>query len=88
MAEPLALFATAPRGLERVLADELRELGAARVHEVRAGVAFNGDLELAYRAFVAPWIAVQPNVQYVIDPALGPRTRDSLIVGGRLLLTL
>ena len=50
MAEPLALFATAPRGLERVLADELRELGAARVHEVRAGVAFNGDLELAYRA--------------------------------------
>jgi 23S rRNA (guanine2445-N2)-methyltransferase / 23S rRNA (guanine2069-N7)-methyltransferase len=50
MAEPLALFATTPRGLERVLADELRELGAARVRAVRAGVAFGGDLELAYRA--------------------------------------
>ncbi len=50
MAEPLALFATTPRGLERVLADELRELGAARVRAVRAGVAFEGDLELAYRA--------------------------------------
>ncbi len=50
MTEPLALFATTPRGLESVLADELRELGAERVHAVRAGVAFDGDLELAYRA--------------------------------------
>jgi 23S rRNA (guanine2445-N2)-methyltransferase / 23S rRNA (guanine2069-N7)-methyltransferase len=50
MTEPLALFATTPRGLEPVLADELRGLGAGRVHPVRAGVAFDGDLELAYRA--------------------------------------
>ncbi len=50
MAESLALFATTPRGLEGVLADELRELGASRVHAARAGVAFDGDLELAYRA--------------------------------------
>ena len=50
MAEPLALFATVPRGLEAVLAEELRELGATQVHAARAGVAFAGDLELAYRA--------------------------------------
>ena len=50
MTEPLALFATTPRGLESVLADELRGLGAERVRAVRAGVAFDGDLELAYRA--------------------------------------
>ncbi|RLA35872.1 MAG: 23S rRNA (guanine(2445)-N(2))/(guanine(2069)-N(7))-methyltransferase, partial [Gammaproteobacteria bacterium] len=50
LAESLALFATTPRGLEAVLADELRELGAQRVQAVRAGVAFSGDLELAYRA--------------------------------------
>jgi len=49
MTEPLTLFATTPRGLEAVLADELRELGALRVQTVRAGVAFRGDLELAYR---------------------------------------
>jgi 23S rRNA (guanine2445-N2)-methyltransferase / 23S rRNA (guanine2069-N7)-methyltransferase len=43
------LFATAPKGLEPLLADELRALGADRVAETRAGVAFAGDLETAYR---------------------------------------
>ncbi|HKQ31092.1 MAG TPA: bifunctional 23S rRNA (guanine(2069)-N(7))-methyltransferase RlmK/23S rRNA (guanine(2445)-N(2))-methyltransferase RlmL [Burkholderiales bacterium] len=45
-----ALFATCPKGLELLLADELRALGASDVHEARAGVHFNGDREIAYRA--------------------------------------
>ncbi|MEZ4484815.1 MAG: bifunctional 23S rRNA (guanine(2069)-N(7))-methyltransferase RlmK/23S rRNA (guanine(2445)-N(2))-methyltransferase RlmL [Syntrophotaleaceae bacterium] len=43
------LFAPAPKGLEPLLAEELRALGALDVSETRAGVAFSGDLRLAYR---------------------------------------
>ena len=43
------LFATAPRGIEELLADELRDLGARDVSVRRAGVAFVGDLTLVYR---------------------------------------
>ncbi|MGE5241435.1 MAG: bifunctional 23S rRNA (guanine(2069)-N(7))-methyltransferase RlmK/23S rRNA (guanine(2445)-N(2))-methyltransferase RlmL [Bacteroidota bacterium] len=44
------LFATCPKGIESLLADELRALGAAAVKETRAGVAFEGPLATAYRA--------------------------------------
>ncbi|MFN4261273.1 MAG: class I SAM-dependent RNA methyltransferase [Gemmataceae bacterium] len=43
-------FATCARGLEPVLAEELRELGAARIEPGRGGVAFAGDQALLYRA--------------------------------------
>jgi len=43
-------FATCPRGLERVLADELAALGAPEVGAVDGGVAFGGDLALCYAA--------------------------------------
>ncbi|MEK7851494.1 MAG: THUMP domain-containing protein, partial [Deltaproteobacteria bacterium] len=43
-------FATAPRGLEPLLANELRSLGADNVTEAIAGVSFSGTLEIAYRA--------------------------------------
>ncbi len=45
-----SFFATVPRGLESLLAGELRSLGAARVKQVHAGVSFTGTLETAYRA--------------------------------------
>lgn len=45
-----AYFATCPKGLEYLLRDELAALGADEVHEARAGVHFQGDLETAYRA--------------------------------------
>ena len=44
------LFATCPKGLEYLLRDELRALGADDAHEALAGVHFSGSLELAYRA--------------------------------------
>jgi putative N6-adenine-specific DNA methylase len=43
-------FATCGRGIEPVLADELRALGAADVEPGRGGVHFAGDLALLYRA--------------------------------------
>ena len=43
-------FATCAKGLEYLLVDELRALGAQDVHEALAGVRFEGDLALAYRA--------------------------------------
>ena len=46
----LPLFATVPRGLESLLAGELRGLGATHVKQVRAGASFSGSLETAYRA--------------------------------------
>ncbi len=45
----LRLFATAAKGLESLLAVELRGLGATEVTEARAGCRFAGDLETAYR---------------------------------------
>ncbi len=44
------LIATCPIGIEPLLAEELRALGAADVRESRAAVAFSGTLETAYRA--------------------------------------
>jgi putative N6-adenine-specific DNA methylase len=41
-------FATCPRGLERVQADELAALGARDVVPVDGGVAFAGDMALCY----------------------------------------
>jgi len=45
-----AFFATAPRGLEALLAEELGTLGAARAAAVPGGVAFEGTWEACYRA--------------------------------------
>ncbi len=45
-----ALFATCPKGLEYLLRDELRALGAEDAHEALAGVHFSGSPQLAYRA--------------------------------------
>jgi 23S rRNA (guanine2445-N2)-methyltransferase / 23S rRNA (guanine2069-N7)-methyltransferase len=50
MPAPLTLFATCPKGLELLLAEELRTLGAHGVRETRAGAEFSGALETAYRA--------------------------------------
>lgn len=43
------LFATTPKTLEETLATELRNLGAQNLKPTIAGVAFSGDLEVAYR---------------------------------------
>jgi 23S rRNA (guanine2445-N2)-methyltransferase / 23S rRNA (guanine2069-N7)-methyltransferase len=49
MNTPIRFFATAPKGVEPLLAEELRQLGALEIAETRAGVAFQGTLQTAYR---------------------------------------
>ncbi len=44
------LFATTPKAMETILAEELQALGVSAVKQTMAGVAFQGDLETAYRA--------------------------------------
>lgn len=50
-------FATCPRGLEMILVDELRQLGADKVHAVGGGVQFAGDALICYRVNLESRIA-------------------------------
>ncbi len=50
-------FAPCPRGLETVLADELRGLGSRHVAATEGGVAFAGPMDLVYRVNVESRIA-------------------------------
>ncbi|WP_020484459.1 bifunctional 23S rRNA (guanine(2069)-N(7))-methyltransferase RlmK/23S rRNA (guanine(2445)-N(2))-methyltransferase RlmL [Methylomonas sp. MK1] len=43
------LFATTPKAMEGILANEIKALGGQNVREKMAGVSFDGDLALAYR---------------------------------------
>jgi len=43
-------FAPCPRGLEKILSEELNALGAAEVRATDGGVGFSGDWVLCYRA--------------------------------------
>lgn len=49
-AESRRYFATCPKGLEYLLVDELKALGADGVREALAGVYFEGPIGIAYRA--------------------------------------
>lgn len=50
MSEPIALFATCPRGVEPLLLRELESFGATDLKERPGGIAARGDLAVAYRA--------------------------------------
>ncbi len=50
MSQTTVFFATAPAGIEPLLAMELSALGAVDPKPVRGGIRFQGSLELAYRA--------------------------------------
>lgn len=50
-------FATCPRGLEQIQADELQRLKAENIHAVGGGVGFSGEFSLCYRANLESRIA-------------------------------
>lgn len=52
-------FSPCPRGLEALLVDELRALGAANIETVPGGVAFSGDWPLCWRANLESRIATR-----------------------------
>ncbi|MCY1016345.1 THUMP domain-containing class I SAM-dependent RNA methyltransferase [Pyxidicoccus sp. MSG2] len=62
MAERIALYATAARGTEDLLADELKELGARRIRQDRGGVRFMATLDEAL--MVCLWSRIAMRVLY------------------------
>lgn len=55
--KPLHFFAPCPRGLESILADELKQLDAINVKPSNGGVHFQGDWETCYRTNLESRIA-------------------------------
>jgi 23S rRNA (guanine2445-N2)-methyltransferase / 23S rRNA (guanine2069-N7)-methyltransferase len=70
--EPHRFFATAAKGTEPLLAEELRALGGESVKETRAGVLFAGPLALAYRACLWSRTASRILLPIASLPAAGP----------------
>jgi 23S rRNA (guanine2445-N2)-methyltransferase / 23S rRNA (guanine2069-N7)-methyltransferase len=75
-------FATAPKGIEPLLADELRALGAFEVAEGRSGVAFSGPLAIAYRACLWSRLASRVLLPLATFPATSP---EELYAGVRAI---
>jgi porin len=44
--------------------------------------------EATYRAQMTPWLAVQPNIQYVINPGTDARIKNATVLGVRLELAM
>lgn len=60
----LDFFAPCAKGLEYILVDELKALGAEQVHEALAGVHFSGELAIGYRAVL--WSRLASRVLLVL----------------------
>lgn len=56
----MEFFATCSRGMEKVLGDELRQVGVHGVRPLNGGVSFSGDIRDAYRALL--WSRVASRV--------------------------
>lgn len=64
-----SFFATAPRNLEALLADELTAIGLEEVRQKRGGVAFAGPLVAGYRAVLWSRIANRILLPLAVFPA-------------------
>lgn len=65
-------YATTPKGLEYLLVDELKAIGATDAHEKLAGVTFSGDLALGYKACLWSRLANRILLRLVQAPANTP----------------
>ena len=72
MASTHEFFATTAKGLEGLLAAELQDLGASDVKARRAGVAFTGALDVAYRACLWSRVANRVLLPLASFPAATP----------------
>jgi 23S rRNA (guanine2445-N2)-methyltransferase / 23S rRNA (guanine2069-N7)-methyltransferase len=75
-------FATCAKALEPLVADELRALSASDVVVERAGVGFEGNLEVAYRACL--WSRVASRVLLPLASFAAP-DEDALYAGVRAI---
>jgi 23S rRNA (guanine2445-N2)-methyltransferase / 23S rRNA (guanine2069-N7)-methyltransferase len=75
-------FATCPKGLEYLLVDELKTLGADDVHEALAGVHFRGELVTGYQACL--WSRLASRVLMPLAEFEAPDA-DALYAGARTI---
>jgi 23S rRNA (guanine2445-N2)-methyltransferase / 23S rRNA (guanine2069-N7)-methyltransferase len=68
----MQFFASTAKGMEDLLFNELTDLGCERVEKTRAGVAFQGSLETAYRACLWSRIANRVLLPLKTFPAPDP----------------
>ena len=73
-----SLFATTPKAMETLLTDELMALGMQQIKATMAGVAFEGDLEAAYRACL--WSRTANRIFLVLNTFV-VRSQDDLYKG-------
>ena len=71
-------FATCPVGVSDLLAIELKEFGATRAREMKSGVEFEGELEVAYRACL--WSRTANRILMPLA-TVNARTSDDLYKG-------
>jgi 23S rRNA (guanine2445-N2)-methyltransferase / 23S rRNA (guanine2069-N7)-methyltransferase len=75
-------FATCPKGLEYLLVDELKALGASDVREALAGVHFRGEIAIGYSACLWSRLAsriLMPIAEFAADDG------DALYAGARAI---
>lgn len=70
MPERLSLFATASRGTEELLAEELGALGAVRIRQERGGVRFLANLDELLR--IVLWTRIAMRILYPLREAEAP----------------
>ena len=49
--------------------------------------SFETGFELTYSDNLTPWLAIQPDVQYILNPGTDPAADNALLLGTRLTLT-
>ena len=77
-----SFFATCPKGLEYLLVDELKSLGASDAHEALAGAYFHGELDAGYRACL--WSRLASRVLMPLAEFDAPDA-DALYAGARAI---
>ncbi len=57
-----------------------------RVQEVAASPVERSEsnIELTYRAQILPWLALQPDLQYIINPGMAPDVSNAIYLANRL----
>jgi 23S rRNA (guanine2445-N2)-methyltransferase / 23S rRNA (guanine2069-N7)-methyltransferase len=82
MSSELQFFASCPKGLELLLADELRHLGVSKASEKLAGVQFFATLQVAYRACLWSRLANRILLKLTDFPA---ETPEQLYAGTQMI---
>jgi len=78
MTSTYELFASTPKAMEDILADELRSLGITQLKTTIAGVAFQGDLGTAYRACL--WSRTASRI-FLMLSSFSVKSQDDLYQG-------